>query len=119
MSEANGNTRTNNDVKDDLRQAYRDVKKFVKEHPTATVGTLTAVIGWRIGRRGAMKSVTKTLTREVRSTLNQYDEALALSSVWHREGKQVTEAVADALEFIDLNHMSHEWAQFLSSKGRI
>src|SRR5436189_5099195 len=98
-------TSSNNDVQNDLRKAYNDVKKFVKEHPTATISTVTAVIGWRIGRSGAMKSVSKTISRDVRNVLNQYDEALALSSVWHREGKQVTEAMHDALEFIDHNHM--------------
>lgn len=132
MSEATGSTESTSDstnsngaraefrpMKDDLRQAYNDVKKFVKEHPAATVGTVTTLLAWRFGRKSGMKVVGKTVARDLKNTLAAYDEALALSSVWHREGKQVTEAMHDALEFIDMNHMNHEWAQFLSSKGKI
>lgn len=108
-----------NDIRNDVRSAYDKTKQFVKEHPTATTAVVTTLVGWRLGRNSTMKSVSKQLTRDVGRVLNNYDEALQLNSVWHREGKAVTEAMNDALEFIDMNHMNQEWARFLSGKGKI
>jgi len=48
-------------IEDTVKDGWKRVKRFVKDHPTITTSAVSAVVSWKLSKRHTIKKVTEEL----------------------------------------------------------